>query len=63
MLRRIKEAGLKLKSEKCQLLQTSVNFLGHSISAEGVLPYPDNLAKIKQWPVPTEAINSLYTQE
>ena len=53
VLSRIKAAGLKLKPEKCQLLQTHVNFLGHTISAEGVLPNPDNLAKIKQWPVPT----------
>ena len=45
---RIKGAELKLKPEKCQLLQTQVNFLGHTISAEGVLPNPDNLAKIKQ---------------
>ena len=53
VLSRIKAAGLKLKPEKCQLLQTQVNSLGHTISAEGVLPNPDNLAKIKQWPVPT----------
>ena len=50
---RIKEAGLKLKPEKCQLLQTCVNFLGHTISAEGILTNPENLAKVKQWPVPT----------
>ena len=29
ILLRIREAGLKLKPEKCQFLQTSVNFLGH----------------------------------
>ena len=33
VLSRIKAAGLKLKPEKCQLLQTQVNFLGHTISA------------------------------
>ena len=53
VLTRIKEAGLKLKPEKCQLLQLFVNFLGHTISAEGILPNPENLAKVKQWPVPT----------
>ena len=36
----IREAGLKLKPEKCQFLQTSVNFLGHNISSEGILPNP-----------------------
>ena len=49
----IRDAGLKLKPEKCQLLQSSVNFLGHTISAAGVLPNPENLAKVKQWPTPT----------
>ena len=53
VLSRIRDAGLKLKPEKCQLLQSSVNFLGHTISAEGILPNPENLAKVKQWPVPT----------
>ena len=53
VLSRIRDAGLKLKAEKCQLLRPSVNFLGHTISAKGVLPNPENLAKIKQWPVPT----------
>ena len=53
VLDRITQAGLKLRPEKCWLLQSSVNFLGHTISSEGVLPNPDNLAKIQQWPVPT----------
>ena len=55
ILLRIREAGLKLKPEKCQFLQTSVNFLGHKISSEGILPNPENIAKVKQWPVPTTA--------
>ena len=38
VLSRIKEAGLKLKPDKCHLLQTNVNFKGHTISAERVLP-------------------------
>ena len=48
VLSRIRYVGLKLKAEKCQLLRPSVNFLGHTISAKGVLPNPENLAKIKQ---------------
>ena len=49
----IRDSGLKLRGDKCQLLRPSVNFLGHTISAKGVLPNPENLAKVKQWPVPT----------
>ena len=53
VLSRIRDSGLKLKPDKCQLSKPTVNFLGHTISAEGVLPNPENIAKIKQWPVPT----------
>ena len=56
VLSRITEAGLKLKPEIRQLLQTSVSFLGHTISAEGVLPNTDNLAKIEQLSIPTNTI-------
>ena len=53
MLGRIKEAGLKLKPEKCQLPQNSVDFLGPKISSQGILPNPENIVKVKQWPIPT----------
>ena len=29
-----------------------MTFLGHVITREGILPDPDNLAKIANWPVP-----------
>ena len=53
VLTKIRESGMKLKPEKCNLFQTSVTFLGHVVSAEGVLPNPDNIAKILQWPRPS----------
>lgn len=52
VLERIKAAGLKLKPEKCNLLQNEVVFLGHVVSGKGVLPDPCNVAKILQWPKP-----------
>ena len=36
VLRRLKEAGMRLKSEKCEYLQLSVHYLGHTISREGL---------------------------
>ena len=33
---RIDKAGLKLHPDKCQFLQPKVQFLGHSVSAEGI---------------------------
>ena len=59
MLCRITEGGLKLNPEKCQILQASVSPLAHTISAEGVLPNHDNLAKIKQWLIPTKTMQIL----
>ena len=53
VLDRLQVAGLKLKPEKCQLFQLEVDFLGHVVSADGVRPNPHNIAKIEQWPVPT----------
>ena len=53
VLSRIRDAGLKLKPEKCQLLQTTVSFLGFKLSAAGILPNSDNLSKVRDWPIPT----------
>ena len=55
VLDRIRNAGLKLKPDKCNMLQTEVVFLGHVVSKEGVHPDPTNIAKIIQWPVPQNA--------
>ena len=52
VLGRIKAAGLKLKPEKCKMLQTEVIFLGHMVSAAGIKPSPTNISKILDWPRP-----------
>ena len=52
MLERIKDSGLKLRAEKCELFQSSGNFLGHTVSNEGERPCPDNIVKTIQWKVP-----------
>ena len=52
VLERISNAGLKLKPEKCRMLQTEVVFLGHVVSEDGVRPDPTNISKIIEWPVP-----------
>ena len=45
VLERIRSAGLKLKPQKCNMLQKEVVFLGHVVSGEGVKPNPVNIAK------------------
>ena len=48
----LKEFHLKIKPKKSYFFQTSVTFLSHILSGKGVLPNPENIAKVKDWPVP-----------
>lgn len=52
VLERIKAAGLKLKPEKCLMLQKKVVFLGHAVSGERVKPSSISIEKIMVWPRP-----------
>ena len=52
VLERLKIAGLKIRPKKCHLLQTSVQYLGHIISAEGIRTDPQKVACVSNWPVP-----------
>ena len=49
---RLREAGLKLRPDKCTFFAREVTFLGHVISSEGVLPDPANIDKVRSWPIP-----------
>lgn len=50
---RFRKYGLTLNPKKCQFLQTSINYLGHTVDKEGLKPLPCNLMTIKHFPVPT----------
>lgn len=52
VLSRLKEFGLKLSPEKCVFFQTSVRYLGHVVSRNGVETDPEKIAALKTWPVP-----------
>src|SRR5208282_3314066 len=52
VLERLRSAGLKLKPSKCFLLQRSVAFLGHVVSAEEVAAHPDKTKAVAEWPEP-----------
>ena len=49
---RLKEFNLKIKPKKSHFFQTSITFLGHILSVDGILPNPEKVAKIKDWPTP-----------
>ncbi|KAG1931367.1 hypothetical protein F2P79_021615 [Pimephales promelas] len=53
VLLRLQETGLKVKVGKCHFLQSTVTFLGHQISAEGIATDPNKISAVKQWAVPT----------
>lgn len=49
---RLRNAGLKLRPAKCRLLQNSVHYLGHVISADGIRTDPEKIASVANWPIP-----------
>jgi hypothetical protein len=42
-----------LKQSKCSFAQSSISYLGHIVSAEGVGPDPEKIDAMINWPVPT----------
>lgn len=52
VLNHLKEYGLKLSPEKCRFFQSSVRYLGHVVSEQGVETDPEKIAALKTWPVP-----------
>ena len=47
VLHKLYQAGLKLKSRKCQLFSREVEFLGHVISREGIKTDPKKTEAVK----------------
>ena len=52
VFQRLRDAGLKLKSAKCDFCSLQVEFLGHIVSIDGVRTDPSKTEKVAQWPVP-----------
>ena len=53
VLMRIHEYGLRLKQSKCQFFQSQLDFLGHTISAQGVKPTKSRVKSVLEAPPPT----------
>ena len=53
IFKRLSACGLKINPAKCQLLQEKVEFLGHTVSAEGVSCQNEKTEVIQAWPQPT----------
>ena len=53
VLRRLEDAGMRLKREKCFFLLSEVEYLGHVISSAGLRPSQAKVAAITGAPSPT----------
>ncbi|XP_041434006.1 uncharacterized protein LOC121398770 [Xenopus laevis] len=49
---RLQEEGLKLSIDKCKFGRTSVHYVGHIVSAEGVSTDPAKIEAVVNWPQP-----------
>ena len=49
---RFRKYNLKLKPKKCSLFHSETLFLGRVVSSKGVSINPENIEKVKTWPVP-----------
>ncbi|XP_069618471.1 uncharacterized protein [Ranitomeya imitator] len=54
VLRRLKSYGLKIKPKKCQLLRNQIEYLGHLVTPDGVLPLASNIKAVQEWPPPCD---------
>ena len=54
VLERLNKAGLRLKKAKCEFMLPQVDYLGHTISAEGLKPTKEKVRAILQAPTPSD---------
>ena len=48
----LREAGFKMRAEKCDFMRTETKYLGRVVSAEGIKPDPEAVIKIQEWSPP-----------
>ena len=58
VLLRLEDQGIRIKQEKCNFLQESVEYLGHLISSEGIHAIPSKVKAVVEVP-PPKNVNEL----
>ena len=53
VLDRLKDANLKLKKAKCSFFKEQINYLGHIVSKDGILPDKEKVSVIQNLKTPT----------
>ncbi|KAL8624895.1 hypothetical protein ACOMHN_016191 [Nucella lapillus] len=49
---RLREVGLKLNPAKCKLARDSVEYLGYTVSSQGIATSSSKILAVRNWPVP-----------
>lgn len=52
LMKRLRDANLKLQPDKCEFLRKEVAYLGHVIGSDGVKPDPNKIKAITNFPTP-----------
>ena len=52
VLQRLKESGLRLKPSKCSFATTEIEYLGHTLTPEGVRPNDSKITAVREYPRP-----------
>ena len=52
VLQKLREANLKLNPKKCKLFQCKVQYLGYTVSQDGISADADKVKAVKDWPTP-----------
>lgn len=45
--------GLKFRLDKCFFLRSVIDYLGYTVSQEGIKPNPENVESVRNYPIPT----------
>ena len=53
VLSRLERYGIRLKLSKCRFMQDQIDYLGHTVSSEGLRPIVEKIAALKEAPTPT----------
>ena len=59
VFRKLQEHSYHVRLEKCEFLQTEVEFLGHRINHEGISTHPDKVDTLKRWPTPFSTLKEV----
>ena len=53
VLQRLRDVGIKLHPQKCSLGRSTVPYLGHIVSSQGIFPDHEKIAAVEKFPTPT----------